>query len=138
MTGKSAPKKEGRRPRREVPPMKVWVTDDEKAEIADRAAQAGLSLSAYLLAAGLHHPIRSRVDLTAVGDLAKVNGDLGRVAGLLKLWLAEKRGQGTRPKSFYGIRFIWNGLSMRCGRRGTSLMSRYSGILHRFTGITLI
>ncbi|HAN9741196.1 TPA: CopG family transcriptional regulator, partial [Escherichia coli] len=27
----------------------------------------------------------------------KVNGDLGRVAGLLKLWLAEKRGQGARP-----------------------------------------
>ncbi|EJD3148802.1 CopG family transcriptional regulator [Salmonella enterica] len=97
MTGNGAPKKEGRRPRREVPPIKVWVTDDEKAEIADRAAQAGLSLSAYLLAAGLHHPIRSRVDLTAVGDLAKVNGDLGRVAGLLKLWLAEKRGQGARP-----------------------------------------
>jgi hypothetical protein len=30
-----------------------------------------------------------------VADLAKVNGDLGRVAGLLKLWLAEKRGQGA-------------------------------------------
>jgi hypothetical protein len=27
----------------------------------------------------------------------RVNGDLGRVAGLLKLWLAEKRGQGARP-----------------------------------------
>lgn len=25
----------------------------------------------------------------------KLNGDLGRVAGLLKLWLAEKRGQGA-------------------------------------------
>ena len=36
-------------------------------------------------------------DLRAVGELAKVNGDLGRVAGLLKLWLAEKRGQGARP-----------------------------------------
>jgi hypothetical protein len=52
-------------------------------------------LSAYLLAAGLNHPIRSVVDLAAVADLAKVNGDLGRVAGLLKLWLAEKRGQGA-------------------------------------------
>jgi len=29
--------------------------------------------------------------------LGKVNGDLGRVAGLLKLWLAEKRGQGAHP-----------------------------------------
>lgn len=85
------------RPRRQVPPIKVWVTDSEKAEIADRAAQAGLSLSAYLLAAGLNHPIRSVLDLRAVAELGKVNGDLGRVAGLLKLWLAEKRGQGARP-----------------------------------------
>lgn len=30
-------------------------------------------------------------------ELVKVNGDLGRVAGLLKLWLAEKRGQGASP-----------------------------------------
>jgi hypothetical protein len=43
----------------------------------------------------LNTSIRSVVDLTAVADLAKVNGDLGRVAGLLKLWLAEKIGQGA-------------------------------------------
>lgn len=91
------PKGVAERPRRQVPPIKVWVTDSEKAEIADRAAQAGLSLSAYLLAAGLNHPIRSVLDLRAVAELGKVNGDLGRVAGLLKLWLAEKRGQGVRP-----------------------------------------
>lgn len=85
------------RPRREVPPIKVWVTDTEKARVAKLADQAGLSLSAYLLAAGLKNPIRSKLDFQAVNDLAKVNGDLGRVAGLLKLWLAEKRGQGARP-----------------------------------------
>jgi hypothetical protein len=95
MTTNKTPKEQRPRPRREVPPIKVWVTDDEKTEIAVRAAQAGLSLSSYLLAAGLNHPIRSVVDLAAVADLAKVNGDLGRVAGLLKLWLAEKRGQGA-------------------------------------------
>ena len=87
----------GNRTRRKVPPIKVWVTDAEKAEIADRAAQSGLSLSAYMLAAGLNHPIRSVYDLKAVADLGRINGDLGRVAGLLKLWLAEKRGQGARP-----------------------------------------
>ncbi|MNO07394.1 hypothetical protein D3C81_2295620 [compost metagenome] len=43
----------------------------------------------------MNTPIRSVVDLAAVVDLAKVNGDLGRVAGLLKLWLLEKRGQGA-------------------------------------------
>ncbi|MNF18558.1 hypothetical protein D3C80_2227120 [compost metagenome] len=43
----------------------------------------------------MNTPIRSVVDLTAVADLAKVNGDLGRVAGLLKLWLSENRSQGA-------------------------------------------
>ncbi|WP_442963648.1 hypothetical protein [Pseudomonas sp. MF6784] len=42
----------------------------------------------------MNTPIRSVVDLAAVADLAKVNGDFGRVAGLLKFWLAERRGQG--------------------------------------------
>lgn len=85
----------GTRPRRER--IEVWVTTDEKAELVQRAAMAGLSQSAYMLAAGMNHPIRSVLDLRAVGELGKVNGDLGRVAGLLKLWLAEKRGQGARP-----------------------------------------
>lgn len=85
----------GTRPRRER--IEVWVTPDENAELADRAAQGGLSLSAYLRAAGMNHPIRSVLDLRAVAELGKVNGDLGRVAGLLKLRLAEKRGQGARP-----------------------------------------
>ncbi|MDC7898141.1 plasmid mobilization protein [Escherichia coli] len=76
--------------------IKVRVNNDEKAELADRAAQAGLSLSAYMKVAGLNAPIRERSDLSAVTDLVRVNGDLGRVAGLLKLWLAEKRGQSAR------------------------------------------
>lgn len=91
-----APKKgpHGGRPRGQH--IKVWVNNDEKAELADRAAQAGLSLSAYMKVAGLNAPIRARADLSAVADLVRVNGDLGRVAGLLKLWLAEKRGQSAR------------------------------------------
>lgn len=72
------------------------MNNDEKAELADRAAQSGLSLSAYMKAAGMNAPIRARADLSAVADLVRVNGDLGRVAGLLKLWLAEKRGQSAR------------------------------------------
>lgn len=71
------------------------MSEDASAEIEDKARQANMSLSAYLSAVGRNSPIRSVVDLLAVADLAKVNGDLGRVAGLLKLWLAEKRGQGA-------------------------------------------
>ena len=54
-----------------------------------------MSRSGYLRALGMNTPIRSVVDLTAVADLAKINGDLGRVAGLLKLWLSEKPGFGA-------------------------------------------
>ncbi len=77
--------------------IEVWLTPKEEQELAERANTTGLSRSAYLRNVGLNHPIRSVVDLKAVADLAKVNGDLGRVAGLLKLWLTEKRGQGARP-----------------------------------------
>jgi len=91
----------GTRPRNEY--IKVFVTEDERAELVDRAAQAGMSQSAFLRAVGLSEPIRSVVDLQAVVDLGKVNGDLGRVAGILKLWLAEKRGQGARPTDVEAI-----------------------------------
>ncbi|SEM30799.1 plasmid mobilization protein [Acinetobacter sp. DSM 11652] len=94
MSEDQAPKTKARRRGK---PIEVWVTDDEKEEIRERAKNAGLSMSGYLRALGLNQPIKSKVDLLAVSDLAKVNGDLGRVAGLLKLWLAEKRGQGARP-----------------------------------------
>lgn len=85
-------------PRPRAKPIKVFVTDDERAEIARLAASANLSLSAYLRAAGLNQRVRSIMDIQAVAELSKVNGDLGRVAGLLKLWLAEKRGIGADPK----------------------------------------
>lgn len=81
--------------RRRGKPIEVWVTDEEKVAITEKADEAGMSRSGYLRALGLNTPIRSVVDLKAVSDLAKVNGDLGRVAGLLKLWLEEKRGQGA-------------------------------------------
>ena len=82
--------------RRRGKPIEVWVNDEEKTLITARAEQSGLSRSGYLRAVGLNYPIRSVVDLIAIADLVKVNGDLGRVAGLLKLWLAEKRGQGAQ------------------------------------------
>lgn len=78
-------------------PIKVFVSEEERAEIGRLAASANLSLSAYLRAAGLNQRVRSIIDIGAVTELAKVNGDLGRVAGLLKLWLATKRGEGEIP-----------------------------------------
>lgn len=79
-------------------PLKIYVSAEDRAEIEQRAADARLTVSAYLRAVALNHKIRSVYDLDAVADLVRVNGDLGRVAGLLKLWLVEKPGQGaSRP-----------------------------------------
>ena len=89
------PHSRGSRPRRER--VEVWVDANEKAELANKAAQTGLSMAAYLRSVGLNHPVGARADLDAVRELVKVNGDLGRVAGLLKLWLVEKRGHGAKP-----------------------------------------
>jgi hypothetical protein len=74
--------------------MKAFVTETERARIEARAKSTGLSVSAYLRAAGLGQPIRSVLDHQAVLQLAKVNGDQGRLGGLLKLWLLDRPGQG--------------------------------------------
>jgi hypothetical protein len=75
--------------------IEVWLTPDEKRALADRAAQAGLSASAFLRTAGLNQPIRAKADVDAAAQLVKVAADLGRFGGLLKLWLSERRDQGA-------------------------------------------
>jgi hypothetical protein len=73
--------------RRESTPVKVWVTPAEKAEIGKKAAAHSLSASAYLRRLGLALPVESTVDQTAVLELVKINADLGRLGGLIKMWL---------------------------------------------------
>jgi len=87
----------GTRPRGQY--IKVFLTPEEMAEIQEKAKMSGLSKSAFLRALALNQKVRSVLDLHAVADLGKVNGDLGRVAGLLKLWLLEKRGEGASPNA---------------------------------------
>lgn len=73
--------------RKNSPPLKVYCLPDERAEIQAKARDAGLSVSAYLLAVGQGYRIRSITDYERVQELARINGDLGRLGGLLKLWL---------------------------------------------------
>jgi hypothetical protein len=60
-------------------PIKVWVTEEERAEIVHKAASANLSMSAYLRAAGLNHPVRSMMDIHTITELSKIHGELGRI-----------------------------------------------------------
>ena len=40
------------------------------------------------------YPIRSIVDHHQIEELVKINGDLGRLGGLLKLWLSKEQSVG--------------------------------------------
>lgn len=68
-------------------PIRVWVTPEEKAQIEANAKQTGHSTSSYLRSLGLGYAPKSIIDNQQVMELAKINGDLGRLGGLLKLWL---------------------------------------------------
>jgi hypothetical protein len=73
--------------RKGSPPIKVYCLPEEKAEVQAKAGTAGLSLSTYLLRVGMGYEIHGVLDHRRVDDLARVNADLGRLGGLLKLWL---------------------------------------------------
>ena len=73
-------------------PLKVVVSERERAEIETRAAATGLSVSAYLRNLGLGFQPPSTLDQEAILALLKVNADQGRLGGLFKLWLS---GQST-------------------------------------------
>lgn len=74
-------------------PIKVLVNEEERAELERLADLAGVPVSTYLRQVGMNVRIRSRIDLEAARELARITGDLGRLGGLLKLWLAERRDQ---------------------------------------------
>jgi hypothetical protein len=73
--------------RRNSTSIRVYCLPEEHLQIEANAKAAGLSMSTYLLNIGLGYQIRGIVDNNEVEKLAKVNGDLGRLGGLLKLWL---------------------------------------------------
>ena len=77
--------------RKDYPPIKVYCFPDEKQTIDQQATSTGLSKSSYLLRVGMGYPIRSIVDHHQVEELMKINGDLGRLGGLLKLWLSKEK-----------------------------------------------
>lgn len=73
--------------RRKRRPLQVYCTEKEQDEIIRHAMMAGLSISEYLRKVGMGTPVVSQVDKEAVAKLAKVNADLGRAGGLLKMLL---------------------------------------------------
>lgn len=73
--------------RKNSPPIKVYCLPDERKDIEIQAKAAGLSASSYLRKVGLGYEIKGILDHQRIDELAKINADLGRLGGLLKLWL---------------------------------------------------
>lgn len=75
--------------RKGSPAIKVRVLPDEKALIEAMAKDVGMSASSYLRLVGMGHQPNSLIDVKQARELVRVNGDLGRLGGLLKLWLTD-------------------------------------------------
>ncbi len=71
--------------------LRVPVLPKEEIQIKANAVQAGLSVAEYLRRISLGYPLQSVIDKEHVIQLAKINADLGRLGGLLKLWLTQDK-----------------------------------------------
>ena len=71
--------------------LRVPVLPIEEAEIKGKAMDAGLPVAEYLRNLGLGYQVPSIVDSRQVDSLLKINGDLGRLGGLIKLWLTNDK-----------------------------------------------
>lgn len=75
--------------RKSFTPLKVYCLPEEKACIECNARSAGMSTARFLREVGQGYRVRGIVDYEQVRELARINGDLGRLGGLLKLWLTD-------------------------------------------------
>lgn len=78
---------EQKQTRKHVKRLRVPVYPEEEREIKSNAAKAGLTTAVYLRRLALGYEIRGIIDQQKVLELTKINADLGRLGGLLKLWL---------------------------------------------------
>ena len=82
---KTAPKPPSTRQRAQQ--IHVPVLPAEAIEIKKNAAMCGMPVATYLRKLGLNYKPTSLVDAETVPVLIKVNADLGRLGGLLKMFL---------------------------------------------------
>lgn len=79
--------KQGKRPTRKAFQLRVPVLPEEEAAIKRLAATAGLPVAAYLRNVALSYRFNRILDDGGVEGLVRLNGDVGRLGNLLKLWL---------------------------------------------------
>ena len=68
----------------------IRFNEEEIEAIEKNAADCGEALAPFLRKVGAGYTVKGVVDQKAILDLLKANGDLGRLGGLLKLWLSQR------------------------------------------------
>jgi len=84
-------------------PIKVYVSATDREEIERRAGGVKMPPSTLMRSLALGFEPRSAFDKDAIGALIKLHADQGRLGGLLKLWLTEKKGEGTNASEVRSV-----------------------------------
>lgn len=79
----------GKLTRKNCTPIKVYCLPGEKSQIEANAAVTGMSVTAFLRKVGMGYEVGGIVDLEQARKMVRINGDLGRLGGLLKMWLSD-------------------------------------------------
>jgi len=97
-------------------PIKVYVSATEREEIERRADGVKMPPSSLMRSLALGFEPRSAFDKDAIGALIKLHSDQGRLGGLLKLWLTEKKGEGANVSEVRSVLRQIESLQMELAR----------------------
>lgn len=103
--------------RRREEQIKIRVSAEEYGRIQVNAAAAQLPVADFLRRIGQGYEAESRIDQMAIRELCLAAGDLGRLGGLLKLWMGERR-SGSAPMDSIDQRSIeelWKDIQIMTG-----------------------
>ncbi|MHB8285070.1 MAG: plasmid mobilization protein [Caulobacteraceae bacterium] len=129
------PKKPAVREKRKHPQtrIQVCVSVEEGRRIEEAAQVAGMSVSAYLRALGLGYRPMAAVDLEEALKLNHLGSNLGRLGGLLKLWVSA----GPRPERYTAAEFkaVINELLDLVRANQESMRRTAKGVLRAHSGI---
>jgi hypothetical protein len=78
--------------------LSVYLSRDEYQGIKKNAGRAGLSFSRFAKMVCLGEQVKSLEAQEAILELLRFRADLGRLGGLLKLWLADKDRHATEAR----------------------------------------
>lgn len=70
-------------------PIKVYCLPEERAAIEENARDTGLPTGVFLRVVGQGYRVTGIVDNERMAELTQISGDLGRLGGLLKMWLSD-------------------------------------------------